>query len=82
MSRMGAYPSLLPGWLDEKAQLELLRLIEAHPPDVVIIFSRHVKEYGVAEFGKGYDRLLSEWVERNYSAVETMPAGRILRRSR
>ncbi len=76
------YSSHLPGWLDERAQLELLRVIEAHPPDVVIIFSRHVKEYGVAAFGEGYDRLLSEWVERNYSAVEAMPAGRILRRSR
>jgi len=76
------YSSHLPGWLDEKAQLELLRVIEAHPPDVVIIFSRHVKEYGVRDFGEGYDRLLSDWVERNYSAVEAMPAGRILRRSR
>ncbi len=76
------YSSHLPGWLDEKAQIELLRRIEARPPDVVIIFSRHVKEYGVKEFGEGYDRLLSEWVERNYSAVEAMPAGRILRRSR
>ena len=75
------YPSHLPGWLDEEAEVELIRLVERHPPDVVVIFSRSVKEYGVADFGKGYDRLLSDWVERNYSVVEAMPAGRILRRT-
>ncbi len=75
------YPSHLPGWLDEKAELDLIQILERRPPDVVIVFSRTVKEYGVAEFGKGYDRLLSEWVDRNYSVTEAMPAGRILRRA-
>jgi hypothetical protein len=75
------YPSHLPGWLDDEAEVELIRLVEGDPPDVVVIFSRSVKEYGVADFGEGYDRLLSEWVERNYSVVEAMPAGRILRRA-
>ena len=75
------YPSHLPGWLDESAQFELLRRVETHPPDVVIIFSRSVREYGVRGFGQGYDRLLAEWVDRNYSVVETMPAGQILRPS-
>jgi len=75
------YPLHLPGWLDEEAEAELIRVMEKHPPDLVVVFSRSVKEYGVADFGKGYDRLLSEWVERNYSAVEAMPAGRILRRA-
>jgi hypothetical protein len=73
------YPSHLPGWLDEEAEVELIHFVERHPPDVVVIFDRSVKEYGVADFGEGYDRLLSEWVERNYSVVEAMPAGRILR---
>ncbi len=75
------YVSHLPGWLDESTELELLRRVEARPPDVVIIFSRTVKEYGVRGFGEGYDRLLSEWVDRNYSVVEAMPAGQILRPS-
>jgi hypothetical protein len=75
------YQSHLPGWLDEEAEVELIRLVERRPPDVVVIFSRPVKEYGVADFGKGYDRLLSDWVERNYSVVEGMPGGRILRRA-
>jgi len=74
------YPSHLPGWLDEEAQVELIRVVEEHPPDVVIVFSRSVKEYGIAEFGEGYDRLLAEWISRNYVAVESLPAGRILRR--
>ncbi len=75
------YPSHLPGWLDEKAELDLIQILERRPPDVVIVFSRSVKEYGVAEFGKGYDRLLAEWVDHNYSVKEAMPAGRILRRA-
>ncbi len=75
------YPSHLPGWLDEKAELDLIQVLERRPPDVVIVFSRPVKEYGVAEFGKGYARLLAEWVDRNYSVTEAMPAGRILRRA-
>lgn len=75
------YVSHLPGWLDESAELELLRRVETHPPDVVIIFSRTVREYGVRGFGEGYDRLLAKWVDRNYSVVEAMPAGQILRLS-
>ncbi len=73
------YVSHLPGWLDESAELELLRRLEKQPPDVVIIFSRTVREYGVKGFGEGYDRLLAEWVDRHFSVVEAMPAGQILR---
>ena len=74
------YVSHLPGWLDESAERELLRRVEKQPPDVVILFSRTVREYGVKGFGEGYDRLLAEWVRRRYSVVEEMPAGQILRR--
>jgi len=66
--------------LDEEAEAELIRVVEKRPPDVVVVFSRSVKEYGIAEFGKGYDRLIAEWIASNYVAVETLPAGRILRR--
>jgi len=73
------YPSHLPGWLDERAEGDLLRRIEKRRPDVVILFARKTKEYGVAPFGQGYDRALSKWVNRNYAPVVEMPAGQILR---
>jgi hypothetical protein len=81
VKEVSPYPSHLPGWLDDEAQIELIHRIEKHPPDAVVIFSRSAREYGVADFGKGYDRRLSEWIDRNYSVVVDLPAGRILRPS-
>ncbi len=73
------YPSHLPGWLDENAEAELIRRVEQKRPDVVILFDRNTKEYGVAPFGEGYDRLLAEWVDRHYAPVVETSAGKILR---
>jgi hypothetical protein len=75
------YPSHLPGWLDDDAQRELIGRMETDRPDAVIVFTRDVREYGVADFGNGYDRLLADWIDRNYRVVVRMKAGRILRKS-
>jgi len=74
------YLSHMPGWLDEKAEVKLLERVEVNPPDTVALFARDTREYGVEPFGRGYDRLLAEWIARNYSAVETIRSGSILRR--
>jgi hypothetical protein len=75
------YPSHSPGWLDESSERELLMRIEQDPPDIVIIFARQTREYGVAPFGVGYDPLIAAWIARNYVAVETSDAGTILCRA-
>jgi hypothetical protein len=72
------YPSHSPGWLDERAERELLRRIEQDPPDIVVIFRRPTREYGVAPFGAGYDRLIAAWIARKYVPLETTDAGTIL----
>lgn len=74
------YPSQSPGWLDERGEADLLKRIERDPPDIVVIFARPTKEYGVEPFGEGYDRLLAKWIDRNYLPVESGPSGTILRR--
>lgn len=74
------YPSQMPGWLDATAEAKLLERMEANPPTAVVLFSRPTPEYGVKRFGEGYARLLAAWVARNYSPLETMPTGTILRR--
>jgi len=73
------YPSHAPGWLDERAEADLLKRIEPNRPDVVVVFTRPTTEYAVAPFGLGYDRSIAAWIARNYSAVETSEAGTILR---
>jgi hypothetical protein len=73
------YPTHMPGWLDERSELQLLHRLNANPPDVVVVFNRSTFEYGVRPFGDGYDRLLSRWIDQRYENVDQMPAGRILR---
>jgi hypothetical protein len=75
------YPSHSPGWLDESSERKLLRRIEQDPPDIVVIFTRQTREYGVAPFGVGYDRLVAAWIARNYAPLETTDAGTILSRA-
>lgn len=74
------YLSHMPGWLDGEAEMRLLERVESAPPDAVALFTRDTREYGVEPFGRGYDRLLSEWIARHYSAVEATRSGSILRR--
>jgi hypothetical protein len=74
------YPSQMPGWLDESAEVELLKRIEANPPDAVVLFTRDTSDYRVDAFGEGYDRLLAAWIHRNYMPVETTRAGALYRR--
>jgi len=42
--------------------------LQAHPPDIVVIISRPLWEYGVARYGMetGEGRQLIDWVKRNY----------------
>jgi hypothetical protein len=78
-----ASPLLLhmPGWLDGRAEELLLQRLAAEPPDVVILFPRTNREYGVAPFGEGFGRRLAAWVNLNYRIDgREMAGGKILRR--
>jgi 4-amino-4-deoxy-L-arabinose transferase-like glycosyltransferase len=70
---------LLPGWLDESVERQLVQRLEKSPPELVVLFERPVAEYGVKPFGQGYGLLLADWVSRNYRVVESCSAGKILR---
>jgi hypothetical protein len=78
-SAASPYPSHMPGWLDDRREVQLLHQLEANPPDVVAIFDRSTFEYGVRPFGDGYDRRLSRWIGERYEEVERCPEGRLLR---
>jgi hypothetical protein len=78
----GASPRLyyVPGWLDARAEEQLLRLFERGGPDVVVVFDRPTWEFGVAPFGQGFGHRLADWLEANYSVVASPPGAVILRR--
>ena len=72
--------SHMPGWLDTRAEQRLLRSFADDPPDVVIVFDRSTWEYGVAPFGQGFGRRLSEWISQNYRVTAGENGRAILRR--
>ena len=45
--------------------------LERHPPDVVVIISRNLREYGIARYGDrvGHGKLLLRWVDDNYNQI-------------
>ncbi len=70
----------MPGWLDARAEEQLLRRFEGEGPDVVVVFGRSTWEFGVEPFGQGFGRRLAGWLETNYAIVASSPGGVILRR--
>ncbi|MEP6767592.1 MAG: hypothetical protein ABJC61_02900 [Acidobacteriota bacterium] len=69
----------LPGWLDDRAERQLLARVEANPPDVVILFDRPTREFGVEAFGRGYAEALAGWIDRRYAVTAKLPGSVILR---
>jgi len=73
------FVTMMPGWLDARAESDLIRRFEKEPPDVVVVFRRPNWEYGVAPFGQGFGLRVADWVERN-SRVVYEAAGGVVRR--
>jgi hypothetical protein len=69
----------MPGWFDARAEEELLRRFQKHPPDIVVFFSRSTWEFGVEGFGYGFGKRLAEWLERNYRVAAREVGGFVLR---
>lgn len=69
----------MPGWLDPHAEEVLIQRFEKRPPNVVIIFDRSAREFGVDKFGRGYGVELAAWINRRYSSVAILPGAVILR---
>jgi hypothetical protein len=72
---------MMPGWLDPRAEEQLIRRFEREPPDVVVVFQRPTWEYGIAPFGQGFGVRLAEWIQANNRLVATSPGGSIFRRA-
>jgi hypothetical protein len=70
----------VPGWLDPRAEEMLIRKFESSPPSAVVLFDRPTAEFRVKPFGVGFGRQLSAWIDRNYTVVLSLSAGKILRR--
>jgi hypothetical protein len=69
----------MPGWLDDRAEREILRRVSENPPRAIVLFARTNEEFRVGPFGTGYGLLLSSWIQRHYRVVAQTAAGRILR---
>ena len=72
---------MMPGWLDSRAEEQLIRKFEQEPPDVVVVFVRPTWEYGVAPFGQGFGERLAAWIPAHNRLVATSPGGSIFRRA-
>jgi MFS family permease len=48
---------------------EIVRALDRHPPDLVVIVSRDLREYGIQRYGEapGKGALLLRWVDDNYN---------------
>jgi hypothetical protein len=70
----------MPGWLDARAEEQLLRRFASQSPDVVVLFGRTTWEFGVEPLGRGFGRRLIAWLDANYSVAANPMGGLILRR--
>ncbi|HEY1249734.1 MAG TPA: glycosyltransferase family 39 protein [Thermoanaerobaculia bacterium] len=75
------FVTMMPGWLDPRAEERLIRKFEREPPDVVVVFERSTWEYGIAPFGQGFGQRLAAWIPEHNRLVATSPGGRIFRRA-
>lgn len=70
---------LLPGWLDARVERQIVQRLEESPPELIVLFERPTAEFGVRPFGIGFGQRLSAWIDRHYSVVLSLRAGKILR---
>jgi 4-amino-4-deoxy-L-arabinose transferase-like glycosyltransferase len=52
----------------------MLRSLEAHPADFVILVHRETSEYGVQYFGQDYAKKINAWVMANYRPITVIGA--------
>ncbi len=74
------FVTMMPGWLDARAEEQLIRRFELEPPDVVVVFRRPTWEYGVAPFGQGFGVRLAEWIRTHNRLVAASSGGSLYRR--
>ena len=70
------FVTMMPGWMDERAEERLIRKFESSPPDVVVVFTRPNWEYGLAPFGQGYGARLWSWIQAHNRLVASSPGER------
>jgi hypothetical protein len=65
-----------PETADPRIEDQVLREINAHPPQHIALVNRNVAEYGSRGFGVDYDRRLAAWIFANYEIESaTKPLG-------
>jgi hypothetical protein len=77
-----AFPVLLPGWLDSRAEQRILSESKRGPPDAVVLFRRSTVELGVAPLGEGYGKDLVRWILETYQVEGASANGLLLRPKR
>ncbi|HKS24548.1 MAG TPA: hypothetical protein VJZ76_17235 [Thermoanaerobaculia bacterium] len=68
-----------PETADLPIEDEILREINARPPQHIALVNRNVAEYGSRGFGVDYDRRLMAWIAANYETESATTQTRILR---
>jgi len=64
-----------PETADAAVEARIIRELQAHPPDHVVLLSRPVHEYGYRGFGIDYDRLLLAWITAHYAVESAWRSG-------
>lgn len=62
---------LTPGFLDAAGERRAIRQIEAAQTRVILIANRTTKEFSAEAIGRDYLHTLFDWIEANYTPVET-----------
>lgn len=73
---------LIPGYLNNLNETEVLTELERTPPKVVVVLPRQTGEYGLSAFGVNYGVQLRRWVERNFKTRDLPTEGALLKRIR
>src|SRR5439155_1781123 len=63
----------LPGYVDDRNELEILRELRAAPPAAVVIWWRPLGEYGAGLFGEDYAREIRRWIGESYDRARFRP---------
>lgn len=71
---------LMPGWVNDRTDVELAARFERVNPDVVVLFDRPTREYKVDPFGRGFGRRIAQWCDARFQVVAEGPHARVLRR--
>lgn len=57
----------IPGYLTDDNETEVLRELEDHPPNAIVLLFRPTGEYGRPTFGGSYGRRIRNWIDANYA---------------